>query len=340
MLSTPMEKIKSYHSIKTFLNEEQRTIIANMLNLKPEDITRRLEGKEAEYEFLLKCHLLNKVKDIIAFEEGVSRLTDTVTTDFLFITEENKRMAIEVKSTEKETWKISTKIFQKKQEFARLMNAELFFAIRIKSHWMLLSGKYIQNRNYKIEIDSMINSKFSILGETSFIIRNSLKILSIYTTDSNKSLGIEHPQYGYLQRYIIKTGNKEIFRITPSSKEKIIIAMALEAFQDAASIHHQNIEALGKGRTLVIEELNENTIFNLSHILVAPIKHLISDLDLTYDFSSYITEIVDTKDKSSINDNYVKYVLGLLCKSGVELYEIVKNNTIPFEKIYDLSNIK
>jgi Holliday junction resolvase len=337
--STPMEKIKSYHSIKAFLNEEQREKVATMLNLKKEDLTKRLEGKEAEYEFLLRCYFLNKIEDIIAFEEGISRLTNTVTTDFLFNTKEGKRLAIEVKSTEKDFWKISPKVFQEKRKFANFVNADLYFAIRIRGHWMFLSGNYIEMKGYKIKIDSLLRSEFNILGEKSFIIGDSLRFKSIYTRDSSKSLGIQHPDYGYLERYSIETGNRVILKITSSTKDRIPIGMVLEAIQDSASNHNQEIKNLGLGRTLIIENLMENCKFNLSHFLIAPISHIMSDVGITYDFSTYITEIVDTKSKTPFSENTVLFVLGLLCKSGVKVYESKGKNIYDFQEIYDLSVI-
>ncbi|MEH6945069.1 hypothetical protein, partial [Bacillus sp. JJ722] len=183
-----MEKIKSYHSIKSFLNENQREKVAEMLNLKDEDLTRRQEGKEAEYEFLLRCFVLGKIEDVIAFEEGVSKLTNTVTTDYLFILKDGKRLAIEVKSTGKERWKISSKLFQEKKNFANLISAELYFALKIKGSWLLLSGDYIEKKGYKVGIDSLFDSELSMIGEKKYIFLNPIKINSIYNQNSDKSL--------------------------------------------------------------------------------------------------------------------------------------------------------
>lgn len=331
-----MEKIKSYHSIKSFLTDEQRKKVAVMLNLSQEDLTRRLEGKESEYEFLIRCYLLDQLEDIIAFEEGVSRLTDTKTTDFLFITKTGKRLAVEVKSTEKDTWKISSKVFQEKKDFAELVAAELYFAIKIKNVWLFLSGTYIEENNYKVKIDSYLKSEFDILGEKSFLIKNSIKIKSIYNTNSKRSLGIGHPDYGHLERYSIETENKVLLKITPSSKDKLFVALALEALQDSASNHSQNIEILGLGRTLITEQLPENCIFHLSHFLISPITHISSDYGMTYDLSSYIAEIVDTKESAILKENHIINVLALLHKSGVEIHEAKNGDFFDLSQIYVL----
>lgn len=338
MSNTPMEKIKSYHSIKSFLNEGQRVEVAQMLNLTEEDLNRRLDGKEAEYEFLLSSYLMGNIKHIIAFEEGISRLTNTTTADFLIVTNNGKRLIIEVKSTDNTSWKISKKVFQEKKEFAEMMNGELYFAIRIKGHWLLLSGDYVETKNYKIEIGSYLDSELHILGSMDFIFRDKLIIKSVYTRDEKRSLGIQNTDHGYLERYTIETNKKTIFKISPSTKDKIYISFALEAIQDSASNHSQEIIDLGKGRTLVIEELMEDCQFALFHLLLAPIKHIInSNLELNYEFSTYIAEIVDSNNGQFINKEQIGYVLALLHKSGVDIHVVIGGKIYRFDQIYDTS---
>lgn len=335
-----MEKIKSYHSIKTFLSDEKRKVVADLLNLTNEDLNRRMEGKEAEYEFLLRCYFLNEIKDIIAFEEGISRLTRTVTTDFLFVTKKGKRLAIEIKSTEKDSWKISQKVFIKKKSFAELMNAELYFAVRIRGQWMFLSSEHIIKNNYKITINSLRQSSNEILGDRSFVFLDSFTIKSIYTNDQSDSLGILHPEYGYLERYTLESKKKVIFKVSKSNKDKIFIPICLEAIQDSASNHFQEIKSLGLGRTLIVEKLMENTQMNLSHFLISPITHQLSDIsEMAYDFSSYITEIVDQKNQTSIKIDHIIYVLGLMCKSGINIAQVRHNELYKFQDIYDMRNL-
>lgn len=201
-------KIKAYHSMKPFISEQDLEQVANMLSLNAIDRTKRIEGKEAEFEFLLMCHLLGNLKDIVAFEEGFSRLTNTVTTDVLFITKDDRRLAIEIKSTEKQTWKITNTVLNDKENFAELMNAELYFAIRIKNYWLFLSSTYVRQKQNKITIQDLINSELHILGEQTFIFLNSLTIKSTYITDGDKGIGITHPDYGFLNRYSVEINQK------------------------------------------------------------------------------------------------------------------------------------
>lgn len=335
-MSTPMEKIKAYHAMQAFLSEEQREEVAKMLNLTAVDLGRRMSGKEAEYEFLLRCYLLGELQDVIAFEEGVSRLTGTVTIDFLFITKSGKRLAIEVKSTEKNPWKIKKKVFDEKQKFARQMNAELYFAIRINQHWLLLSGDYVEEKNYKIDLaESLLDSEFHLLGERLYtIVDSQIKFSTTYTKNRDKSIGSKDEDYGYLERYILEIGNKIILDISLDSGDLFYIIM-LHAIQEKASNHYKEIKSLGADRHLIIEELPRNIFLTLSDILVVPIRNLINDLNLIYDFSTYITEIVDEKDRVVANEGHAIEVLSLLSKSGVQIYENVYHHAIAFEDLYE-----
>lgn len=340
MTSTPMERIKAYHSIKPFVSKDELVEVSNMLKLTEVDRTKRIEGKEAEFEFLLMCHTLGNLQDIVAFEEGVSRLTNTVTTDFLFITKDNKRLAIEVKSTTKKTWKISESVLSDKEDFAKLMNAELYFAIRLANHWVFLPSDYIKQKNKKITVQDILNSELNILGEKSFIILKSLTIKSTYTTDSSKGIGIENKSYGFLNRYSLEVEKKSILKVSPSSKAKsLIYTIILEAVQDSASNQSQEIKQLDTNRTLVIEKLNENCQFQLSHFLLAPIRHITHDLHDNYDLTTYITENIDNQKEQLIHPNMVMNTLGMLHNRGLTIAEVIENNIYFLDSLYELKDL-
>ncbi|MGN5650931.1 hypothetical protein [Bacillus sp. Brlt_9] len=319
MSNTPMEKIKANHSIKAFLKDEQRTEVEKMLNLSDEDL-ERMVGKEAECEFLFRSYCLGEIKEIIAFEEGVSRLTKTSTSDFLFIMKNGRRLAVEVKTTKEDKWSISKGRLKRQRNFAEIMHAELYFAIRSKGKWMFFSADYIEKMKFKIVLDKdYLQSEFKILGEITFLIEDSIKFLSTYSSNPNRSLEIDHPYYGYLERYSIEVNKEKIFKITPNSKEKIIVSIILEAIQDLASKHNQEVKNLDKDRTLVIEKLNKNSEIKLSDLLIAPILHLINDLDILYDYSGYITDIVDATNDVSMDPELVLAAIGGLIERGVKI---------------------
>ncbi|MBT2287535.1 hypothetical protein J7E78_29180, partial [Paenibacillus polymyxa] len=337
MTSTPMEKIKAFQSMKPFVSKQNLELVAAMLNLTEVDRTIRIGGKEAEFEFLLMSHSLGNLKDIIAFEEGFSRLTNTVTTDFLFITQDDRRLVIEVKSTEKSTWKISETVLNDKEKFAELMNAELYFAIKIKNNWIFLPSNYVRQKEKRITVDDLLNTELHILGEQTFIFRKSLTFKTSYVTDASKGIGIQHPDYGFLNRYSLEINKTNILRVTPSSNNKLLgYIFPLEAVQDSASNHHQEIKKIDANKTLIIEILNENCQFNLSHFLLAPIRHITHDLHDNYDFPTYIIENIDKLDEQFINRNTVLNTLGMLHKKGLEVIEVINKNLYPLARLLNI----
>lgn len=338
MSDTPMEKIKAYFGMKPFVTKEQLDEIAQFLNLSETDRSKRLEGKDGEYEFILRCYLLENIDKIIAFEEAFSRLTQTTTVDFLFLTKQGERIAVEVKCTEKDDYKVTEKLLSEKEEFARLMGAELYFAIRIKNYWLFLSSKYIRQRNRKIGIKDLVNSDFKILGEKMILFNDPITIKSMYTRDPNKSIDIENFSYGFLERYTLKVGNKEILKITRNNHKKYIFyAMALQALQDIASVNSQVVTDLGDGRTLVVEELEANRALSISDFLITSINHTSHKLHQLYDPTVYVTEIVDAKGKMFISQAHLISVLLELEEKGMNIAATHNTEYFPLHKLYAFS---
>ncbi|KKC47741.1 hypothetical protein VE23_12500 [Paenibacillus sp. D9] len=114
MESTSMEKIKAFHSIKSFLNEEQQKQVISMLGLTSTDLTKRIWGKDNEVEFILMIFLLQWCKSIVGFEEGVAKLTNTVASDLYIELKNGEKIVVEIKSTDKKSFSISESIFVSK----------------------------------------------------------------------------------------------------------------------------------------------------------------------------------------------------------------------------------
>lgn len=330
--STPMEKIKAYHSIKPFISEDEQNQVANMLNLTNIDLTKRIEGKDAEFEFLLMCHLLGKLKDVIAFEEGASRLTNTTTTDFLFITHDDRRLAIEVKSTIDEKWKISNSVLSSKEDFAKSMNAELYFALKINKHWIFLSSHYIREKGNKITFqEDRKYSALDILGEKTFGILKPIAFKSLYNRNPNNETNFENLDWGFLTEYSVEVDNVNLIS---SKDDSLFYRSILEAVQRFASSHSQEVILLDKNKTLVIEKLEAFYEFKLSHFLLAPIKIIAHDLHWNYDLTTYVTEIIDNKEKELINSNMVVAVLNELHEKGLSIIEVRGTEQYPLNKLY------
>ncbi|MGG1940386.1 hypothetical protein ABFY57_11920 [Paenibacillus polymyxa] len=333
---TSIEKIKAFHSIKGFLTEEQRKEVSTMLGLNSTDLGKRLWGKDNEVEFILMIHLLEWCKSIVGFEEGVAKLTNTVASDLLVELVNGDKIIVEIKSTEKDKYSISVNNFNEKKQFAKSMGSKLYFAIKMAGYWTLFSSDYLEKKDRKISLDhDFINSEFNqIFGDRTFLFPKGLRISSIYSKNAKKHLGLQNSDYGYLVSYKIEFWNKKIIKINSSKHEKYFLIFLFENLQDIMSIQNQNIISIDSDRTIITEELTgEMTQMNLSSFILSPIRHLMSDLGHVFDFSQYLTDLIDGT-KHLITRQHILYAISFLNDMGYSVFENRENN------IYDFKNMR
>lgn len=76
-------KILAFQQIMPYLSKEQKETLAKTLNMNMEEIQQRLVGKSKEDEFILIMLFMDICKNITGFDEGVSQLLKTATSDLL-----------------------------------------------------------------------------------------------------------------------------------------------------------------------------------------------------------------------------------------------------------------
>lgn len=332
---TSIEKIKAFHSIKSFLTEEQQKEVIAMLGLNSTDLGKRVWGKDNEVEFILMIHLLEWCKSIIGFEEGVAKLTNTVASDLLIELVNGDRVIVEVKSTEKNKYSIAVNNFNDKKIFANRLGAKLYFAIKMAGYWTLYSSDYLEKNNRKISLDhDFIYSEINqIFGDRTFLFPKGLRISSIYSKSANKHLGIFNSDYGHLVSYKIEFSNKKIIKINSSQHEKYFLIYLFENLQDMMSIQSQNIRSIDSDRTMITEELTaEMTQMNLSAFILSPIRHLMSDIGHVFNFSQYLTDLIDGT-KHLITRQHILYAISFLTEMGYSVYENRENNLYDFKSM-------
>lgn len=143
-------KIIAFQQIMPYLDKEQQENLANTLGMELEEIERRLVGKNKEDEFILILLFMNVCKNITAFDEGVSQLLKTATSDLLVELQNENKFMLEIKHTEKEKYSISMGNLQKRIDYARQYGLDLYFAISIKGYWMLFNAEYLKDKKGKI----------------------------------------------------------------------------------------------------------------------------------------------------------------------------------------------
>lgn len=325
-------KILAFQQVMPYLDKTQQEKLASILGMDIAEIERRLVGKDKEDEFILILLFMDICKSITAFDEGVSQLLKTATSDLLIELNNGQKFMLEIKHTDKEKYAISSGNLQKRIDFANKYDLDLYFAISIKGYWMLFHSSYLKSKNGKIDIsDSSKSVLDKTLGCVSYIFPKGLQIKSVYSTEKGvKTIGIEFPPYGKLVSYELYYGKKKIFRVKGERSPYIGYTMILEALQDRLSMGKQDIVQSG-AYTVITESFN--TDFNAIseyRFLLASVEHTVYD-EGGNKYTAHIF-VEQAKENSSILDNrfhlgHIRGMMQYLSDNGVEIMYI-KNNLI------------
>ena len=295
-----LEDILAFGQLMQYMTEEQKNSMATSLGMSLEEINKRLQGKDKEDEFILILFLMDVCKKLTAFDEGISKLLSTATADLLVELKNGKKFLLEIKHTDKEVYKISGGNLERRIQYAKTYNLDLYFAISIKGFWMLLNSEYIREHNGKISIGDMLYSELDdILGTVSYIFPNGLSIKSIYSTNTRKGMGIYNGNYGELISYEMAYKGVRLFRAKGKNSPYIGYTMILEALQDNMSVAYQDITA-GGDLTVITEKYPESDMMNLNMIseykfLLSVICHMIKSDGEKYTDRTALEELKSDK---------------------------------------------
>ncbi|HBG2491072.1 hypothetical protein KWW40_00295 [Clostridioides difficile] len=291
-----------------------------------QEIERRLVGKNKEDEFVLILLFMEVCKSITAFDEGVSQLLKTATSDLLVELQNGNKFMLEIKHTEKEKYSISMGNLQKRIDYASKYGLDLYFAISIKGYWMLFSAEYLKEKKGKIEVSDLMKSKLDeILGCVSYVFPKGMRIKSVYSTDETvKSTGIQFSPYGKLVSYELYYNDRKIFRVKGKNSPYIGYTMILEALQDRLSMDTQTIEQ--SGSYTVINESFSNDFNAISEykFLLSPIEHTVYDGEEKYTAHTYIENAkVDANLlKMRFQVGHIRGMMQYLADNGIEIMYI------------------
>lgn len=324
-------KIMAFQQMMPYLNKEQQENLANTLGMELEEIERRLVGKNKEDEFVLILLFMEACKSITGFDEGVSQLLKTATSDLLVELNCGKKFMLEIKHTDKERYSISMGNLQKRIDYAAKYNLELFFAISIKGYWMLFNAEYLKTRNGKIEVSDGIKSQLDeFLGCISYMFPKNLRIKSVYSTnEAVKTTGIHFDPYGKLVSYELYYKDKKIFRVKGKNSPYIGYTMLLEALQDRLSMDKQDIKQSGDYTIINESFTNDFNAISEYKFILAPIEHIVNDSGEKYTAHTYIenakadTGLLDMRFQLT----HIRGMMQYLADNGVEIMYI-RNNRI------------
>lgn len=319
-------KVLAFQQMMPYLTKEQQEELATTLGMDLKEIERRLVGKNKEDEFLLILLFMEACKSITAFDEGVSQLLKTATSDLLVELQNGNKFMLEIKHTDKERYSISMGNFEKRINYAGKYGLELFFAISIKGYWMLFNAEYLKEKKGKIDISDLMKSKLDeTLGCISYVFPKGLRIKSVYSTDKTvKTTGIQFPPCGKLVSYELYYNDRKIFRVKGKNSPYIGYTMILEALQDRMSMDTQIIQQSGS-YTVINESFSKDfNAISEYKFLLSPIEHTVYDGEEKYTAHTYIENAkVDANLlKMRFQVGHIRGMLQYLADNGIEIMYI------------------
>lgn len=319
-------KVLAFQQMMPYLTKEQQEELATTLGMDLKEIERRLVGKNKEDEFLLILLFMEACKSITAFDEGVSQLLKTATSDLLVELQNGNKFMLEIKHTDKERYSISMGNLEKRINYAGKYGLELFFAISIKGYWMLFNAEYLKEKKGKIDISDLMKSKLDeTLGCISYVFPKGLRIKSVYSTDKTvKTTGIQFPPCGKLVSYELYYNDRKIFRVKGKNSPYIGYTMILEALQDRMSMDTQIIQQSGS-YTVINESFSKDfNAISEYKFLLSPIEHTVYDGEEKYTAHTYIENAkVDANLlKMRFQVGHIRGMLQYLADNGIEIMYI------------------
>lgn len=292
---TSLEKILAYQNLKPFLDNGDWTSLGQKLKLSEEDL-KRTWGKNIEDSFFLIVQLYDQVDNIVVFNEGIAKLTDTPSADGLIILKNGDKLLVEVKASRDSEWKISKGRLDRQVELANKIGIKLYYAVYLSGYWGLFTAEFVESKGYKIEFPTdWRNSVFESLFDSHLIrIPKGLQIIKYFSPDEAKSsLSYkEEPGYGYLFKYQI---HYEKIRITLDKEIQLILFSAIDGAIIEGSIKTgPKIQNIAPRTKIVIHECMEDLITNDFNLVMEPIHRTInSTTNDYYDSSSFILNTLD-----------------------------------------------
>lgn len=321
-------KIIAYDQIMPYLNQTERQMIANTLGMSIEDMEKRLRGKHKEDEFILILLFMEACKSITSFDEGVSQLLKTATSDLLVELKSGVKFMLEIKHTDKEEYSISSGNLQERIDYAKKYNLDLYFAISIKGFWMLFPSDYLKSKKGKINISDLTKSKLDeIIGCVSYIFPKNLSIKSVYSTNTKKSCGIKFEPYGDLVSYELLYNGKKIFRVKGKNSPYLGYSILLEALQDRLSADTQTIVQDGV-YTIITETFTQsNNAISEYLFLLSIMEHTVNENGEKYTPHTYIENAKADKDilDRRFKLDHVRGIIQFLVNNGIEIMYIENN---------------
>lgn len=261
---TKIELAKALKAIKAIATEEQFEQTKKIF-IQPggeDSVMSSVNGLSEEDEFALLTKLLGTAKHIIGFEqrplvEGKYIVADYYLTMKPACTTHGKgrdkfpdyKCVIDVKSTEKDKFKIGGSRLQKLRNFADLMGFPLFFAVRFlrfnnSALWAIVKDDRT-NTFLHVDYENVVNGLRHVFWDEYCLTPNPALVIIAKYSRSSTIPTVRHSKYGrQIELTFTENGTKTLFSLKNED------ALLTSALMEAYNLEEINIEEVDEDLTL------------------------------------------------------------------------------------------
>ena len=309
----------AFHELVKEKPKGEKMRLAQEFEIDFGEYKRRIKGKEKENELVAIMKSLGVLKHLYAYDESLSHLTGEATPEWNIIMHDDYKMMMEVKSTDKEEFKISSGNLQKRIDFAERHDMPLRFAISIKGYWGLFTSETLQRKKGKLRVGDFFRPSSSSwfdreLSTCSYMFLQSMRIRNVYSTNTSKGSGIIFPPYGNLISSELYCGDKQLIRIKGQNDQFYRYAIGLSALKAIMPEDTQNIEQDGEF-TVITNEIKEGSICPEYRLILYFTNHTLGENGERYTTDSMVSE----KGAKFFPVNTLRFQLNELFKLGLPI---------------------
>jgi len=315
-----VEKIVAYNNIRHFLNKQAQLDLLEKLELEADNIENRIIGLKKEHEFILLLDFFLSCKHILAFDEGVSRLTDSYQPDLLIELKNGEKIFIEIKTTKNLKYSISGGNLSKKIDFSNNFGFPLYFAVKLKSGWGLYSSDKVLNNSGKLNFnEDMISSEFAKkFGCYSYLFPEGTTILCEYTKSGN-GLGFHHPNHGELIKFQVIFQGNSVLIVDESSPEFWVFFIFLKLLINNSRIYGDETEENRETTVLVSHSIKVNAILIEYNVFLEFINGIKKDNNDFYDSTTLLKSKISGEFKLLPSVIPLRHMISVLTENGLPI---------------------
>ncbi len=246
---TKIELAKALKGIKAVATDEQFEQ-TKKIYIQPggeDSVMSAVNGLSEEDEFALLTKLLGTAKHIIGFEQRPLVKGEYIVADYYLTMKPacsthgktadkfpDYKCVIDVKSTEKDLFKIGGKRLQRLRNFADLLGLPLFFAVRFlrfnnSALWAIVQDNDRTSTFLHVSYDNIVNGLRHVFWDEYCLTPNPQLIVVAKFSKSSKICSVSHPKYGtQIELTFTENGNKTLLSL--KNEDAFMTSALMEAY--------------------------------------------------------------------------------------------------------------